>query len=352
MNLATARSWIGGELGSAAAAFAAGADAVQRPRRVTLVECDNGDFALAPQGGGEGGAVRLRLSDGDLFAVEGAAPRLAGADVEVALAARRFVYREVELPRQAGAFLAGVIRAQIDRLTPWTAREAVFGCAAPRPLGADRILVTVAAAPRASIAALTQALEAARVRSWTIAAPANGDEPGEARVVIASARPAAVEREGAIRRALGVALALAAFAAVLSGLASVWLGSDIAAQSDALRHEIAARRAALTGGGGAQQKAMAMIDAKKRGAPASVLVLEALARALPDNTYLTELHVEGAKVHLAGLTEDAPALIRLIEQSPSFKHAAFDAPTMQTQGERGERFHIAAHADPVFTVQP
>ncbi|MBV8664368.1 MAG: general secretion pathway protein GspL, partial [Hyphomicrobiales bacterium] len=48
---------------------------------------------------------------------------------------------------------------------------------------------------------------------------------------------------------------------------------------------------------------------------------------------------------------DAPALIRLIEQSPSFKHAAFDAPTTQTQGERGERFHIAAHADPVFTVQ-
>ncbi len=349
MNFATARSWIVGELASAAAAFSAVADELKRPRRVTLVECDNGDFAVAPP---EGAAARLRLSDGDMFAVEGAAPRLAGADVEVALAARRFVYREVELPRQAGEFLTGVIRAQIDRLTPWSAREAVFGCGAPQPLGADRILVTVAAAPRGSIAALTQALEAAHVRSWTIAAPANGDEAGGARVVIASARPAAVEREGVVRRALAVALAVAAVAAVLSGLASLFLGGDLEARSDSLRHEIATRRAALTGGGSAQQKAVATINAKKRDSPASVLALEALSRALPDNTYLTELHVEGAKVQLAGLTEDAPNLIRLIEQSPSFKHAAFDAPTTQTQGERGERFHIAAHADPVFAVQP
>jgi general secretion pathway protein L len=244
------------------------------------------------------------------------------------------------------------VRAQIDRLTPWTARDAVFGWGEPRNVAADRILVTVAAAPRGSIAALTQALEAGRVRSWTHSAPANGEKPGEARIVVSSARPAAAEREIAINRVLGVALALAGFAAILAGLASIFLESDLEAQSDSLRHEIAARRSALTGVGGPQQKALTMINAKKRGAPASVLVLEALSRAVPDNTYLTQLHVEGGKVQIAGLTEDAPGLIRLIEQSPSFKHAAFDAPTTQSPGERGERFHIEAHADPVFTVQP
>ncbi|HEY1942358.1 MAG TPA: PilN domain-containing protein [Roseiarcus sp.] len=351
--LATARSWIARELDFAAQAFTIAYEAMRRPRRAILIERPEGDFALAPQKSGEAGETsRLRFVEGGWMVSGGPAPRLAGADVEVALASRRFVYREIELPRQAAAFLGGVVRAQIDRLTPWTAREAVFGWAEPRNVAADRILVTVAAAPRGSIAALTQALEAGRVRSWTISTPANGEEPGEARIVVSSARPVAAEREIAIKRVLGVALALAAFAAILAGLASTFLESDLEAQSDSLRHEIAARRSALTGGGGAQQKALAMMNAKKRSTPASVLVLEALSRAVPDNTYLTQLHVEGGKVQIAGLTEDAPGLIRLIEQSPSFKHAEFDAPTTQSPGERGERFHIEAHAEPVFTVQP
>ena len=347
--LATARSWLARELDFAAEAFGIAYEAVRRPRRALLVERPEGGFALAADKGGAAEATaQLRFGDDGWMA----SGDLAGADVEVALASRRFVYREIELPRQAGEFLGGVVRAQIDRLTPWTAREAVFGWAEPRGLGPDRILVNVAAAPRGSIAALTLSLEAVRVRSWTISAPASGDKPDEGRIVVSTARPAAAERELAVKRVLGIALGVAAVAALLGGLASIFLASDLEAQSDALRHEITARRSALMGGGSAQQKALAMINAKKRGAPASVLVLEALSRAVPDNTYLTQLHVEGGKVQLAGLTEDAPSLIRLIEQSPSFKHAAFDAPTTQTAGEHGERFHIEAHADPVFAVQP
>jgi len=81
---------------------------------------------------------------------------------------------------------------------------------------------------------------------------------------------------------------------------------------------------------------------------AVVMVLEAVSRVLPDTTYVTELHVEGDKMQVAGLTQDAPSLIKLIEQSPQFTRATFFAPTTRSQNDPGERFHIEAHITPYF----
>ena len=95
-------------------------------------------------------------------------------------------------------------------------------------------------------------------------------------------------------------------------------------------------------------EAVAALDSKKRAAPASVIVLESLSQALPDDTYLTELHVDGAKLQIAGLTRDAPSLIRIIEQAHQFSHATFFAPTTRAPTENGERFHIEAEIAPYY----
>jgi len=79
-----------------------------------------------------------------------------------------------------------------------------------------------------------------------------------------------------------------------------------------------------------------------------VIVLEALSQTLPDDTFLNELRIENGKVQIAGLTRDAPALIRLIEQSQHFTRATFFAPTTRAASEDRERFHIEAHIEPVF----
>ena len=99
-------------------------------------------------------------------------------------------------------------------------------------------------------------------------------------------------------------------------------------------------------------KRLAGLEARKRATPAGVIVLEALSQTLPDDTYLSELRIEGEKVQIAGLTRDAPALIRLIQQSQHFSRATFFAPTTRAPTDARERFHIEAHIEPTFQIAP
>ena len=77
--------------------------------------------------------------------------------------------------------------------------------------------------------------------------------------------------------------------------------------------------------------------------------IEILSRILPDDTYLTELRILGGKMQIIGVTRDAPALIRLIEQNAHFSQATFFAPTTRSASEQSEHFHIEAHIEPVYT---
>jgi len=77
-----------------------------------------------------------------------------------------------------------------------------------------------------------------------------------------------------------------------------------------------------------------------------------LSRILPDRTYVTELRIESDKLRVTGITDDAPRLIRLMEQTPHFTQATFFAPITRSPSDIGDRFDIEARLEPVFSPLP
>jgi general secretion pathway protein L len=291
---------------------------------------------------------RLNIAEGKLVEPlpQKVAALLRKARVEVMLHPGRFVFRPLELPQRASEFLGGIVRAQIDRLTPWSADEAAFGWTLPKALTGDRMLVTVAATSRALIAPLITGLSAHGpkiVRALT-------QPPDSAPVEVWNYAPGGAMDLRRVRFALAAALFLMVVGAAGSFGALMFIGDDLEAQRFEITRRIADKRAsALIGREGLGNTGLAALERRKREVPSSVIVIEALSQILPDHTYLTELRVIGDRVQIVGVSRDAPALIRLIEQSSHFTRATFFAPTTRSPGEPGEHFNIEARIEPVYT---
>src|SRR5262249_4056889 len=128
---------------------------VRRPRTVRLIEQASGRFKLEMprRRGAASSADELRIVDGRVASGLAAetAKAIRGSRIELVLQPTRFLFRPLELPKRATEFLDGIVRGQIDRLTPWSASDAAFGWAPPRTVGPERISVTVAATAQALV---------------------------------------------------------------------------------------------------------------------------------------------------------------------------------------------------------
>lgn len=349
--------------GEILAAFSLWIDAVARSvsaplanlkplRRIEVEEDEGGSFTirLAPNTGikdGDLSPCRLAVADGSLS--ERLSPEWAaavrGSVVELLLRPSRFVFRPLELPNRAAGFLDGIIQAQIDRLTPWSAAEAVYRWSHPRDIDGERVALTVVATERAAALSFAKAfsdLGAAGVEISTVTSE-------QERVTVhdqQAGRQAGFRR---VRIALVGALATTGFLAMLS----IGLGGFIAdyydAQYQQTERRIAEQRAILRGSrNGSGSSPLELLIRRKQTTPSSVLIVEALSALLPEHTYATELRIQGDKLQVIGLTRDAPSLIQILELSPHFSSAGFFAPTTRSANESAERFHIEATLKPHF----
>jgi general secretion pathway protein L len=324
------------------------------PQRVVrLTEDEQGTFALQAFGD----AKDLILPDQQVHIADGAMTTslsddwktwLRGSRAEVVLRPGRFVFRPLELPKRAGEFLEGIVRSQVDRLTPWSVNEAAYTWTPPVEAANDRIQLTVAATARSMLMPYVRAvagLDAASVIVSTV--PQDAGVADGALKVFEQRNGGTIEVTRIRQVLMMVFLGAAALTLVSSGVSSI-LGDSLDSEQQDLSHKIAARRAAMrrNADGGAQR----MLERRKQTTPAAVMVLDALSKVFPDHTYVIELRIENGKVQVTGITKDAPSLIALIEQSPHFEHATFFAPTTQSPGEPGERFHIEARVKPYFRV--
>ena len=324
------------------------------PQRVVrLTEEEQGNFALQAFGD----AKDLILPDQQIRIAEGAIAAslsddwktwLRGSRAEVILRPGRFMFRPLELPKRAGEFLEGIVRSQIDRLTPWSVNEAAYTWTPPIEASNDRIQLTVAATARSMLMPYVRAVADLGAASVIVSTVPQDAGVADGALKVYEQRNGGTIEVTRIRQILMmVFLGAAALALVSSGVSSI-LGDSLDSEQQDLSHKIAARRAAMrrNADGGAQR----ILERRKQTTPAAVMVLDALSKVLPDHTYVLELRIENGKVQVTGITKDAPSLIRLIEQSPHFEHATFFAPTTQSPGEPGERFHIEARVKPYFRV--
>ena len=339
-SLSSVRTILDAWTGTVAGSIVTGLERLVSPRLVRLVEDEKGTFALETAKP-ENSLKEIAFEDGK-FAAANLAQIVRGSRVEIVLRPARFLFRPLELPARAADFLDGIVRAQIDRLTPWSAGDAVFGCSAPVAQGSESITTLIAAAPRRLAIGYVEAVSG--FHPSAIAIVTEAAEGGRIKVFEQKSRGAIDPVR--LSRTLQAVLAVATVTAVVGSVAAGYLADSLSAQESELEQQITQRRAAIRGIDGGERSPLALLERRKYETPASVIVLESLSRLLPDHTYVTEMHLVGNKVQIAGITRDAPSLIPLIEQSQHFTRATFYAPTTRSATDPGERFHIEAQVEP------
>ncbi len=160
--------------------------------------------------------------------------------------------------------------------------------------------------------------------------------------------PSSDARETAVRnlpRAIGLGLAALV---LLSASVSLWAlysangfeagDQEVASRIDDMRSaEASAWRPRALAALPPAERAWAM----KEDSPVVVQILEALSRAMPENAYLTDLHLEDQNLRIMGRAADAPALIAALSRAKVFSDVRFFSPTVKSEDQGLYEFRSA-----------
>ncbi|BBE73690.1 PilN domain-containing protein [Oharaeibacter diazotrophicus] len=269
--------------------------------------------------------------------------RAGGAAVELRLAPKRVLTRTLELPAAGREYLEPIIEHRLERLTPWRPDRVLFGYAAGTTAGEGTMTVEFAATSSDLAAPAVARLEALDLAPTALGSAA---EPiaTPLRVDLYRGR----RDVGRVRLRRGVVVAVALLG--LSGVGALAAGTVLTGLSDQrlaeLDKRLLTKRAVLraaAGAGRTEGRDKELIEAKTP-ATSLVVLIDRLSRAVPDDTYLRELSIEGPKVRLVGFSADAPALIGLLDADPGLSDVRFAAPVTRTDDGR-DSFDIVAVRD-------
>jgi general secretion pathway protein L len=83
------------------------------------------------------------------------------------------------------------------------------------------------------------------------------------------------------------------------------------------------------------------IPAEQKHQPLMVAILAELTQVLPDGTWINELTFDGKTIRITGSSTAAADLIGLIDRSPKFANARFEAPLIHDQATNADRFDLS-----------
>ena len=282
-----------------------------------------------------------------------------GSFVVLEFPADKVFVRRITVPAQARKFLDGVIRNQIERLSPWPANDVVYGFMAEAGAAdAAGLEVRILMASRSDVDAARQDLDTLGLSVDRVVARDMESEAanGLAGSVTLWSRLADNSRGGVqnVARKAGVGIAASVAASVGVSLWALTSAASIRDESEGLaaRSKVLQRQV-QTGRTAASMASMPPAErawASKESSTSSVIVMEALSRALPDSAYVTEVRLEKQNLRIVGLADDAPKLLAPLEKSEHMTDVRFFAPTARGPDGKRFRFSIEARVQPQIRI--
>jgi general secretion pathway protein L len=267
------------------------------------------------------------------------------------ISSENVVTRRLAVPAQAREFVAGIVRNQIDRLSPWHSGQAVYAFVAETNAEyAATLDVRVLIASRDVVDGVRAQIAAMGISVDRVVASLSDDGGTKAIPLWSRLTDVSPEYEKQIRRHTGIGIAAAVAAsfvfslwAMISAQSISGTSEDVVARINVLRHQL---QAPLT-----RQSAASLPPGErewydKEISPTAVIVIEALSRALPDDAYLVELNLQNTTFRIVGLTSDAPSLIAPLEHSRILTDVHFFAPTTREPDGKHFRFSIEGRVQP------
>ena len=273
-----------------------------------------------------------------------AAARVTPASAVVRLAASQVLRRKVELPSATAENLREVLSFEMDRHTPFKAKEVYFdyriGGANPQT---DRISIDLAVVPRATAERTME-----RVSAWGLNVGELGFSEGSAYgspffKLVAADRTRAGET---MARSLTLVLALAA--CLLLAAVFYFPLEQKRDRLAALEARLAEVRAAAVESNDLKKRVDAMLAQSeflvglKSSTPSVTALLDEVTKRLPDNTWVIQFGRRGASLVVAGYSAKPSSLISLLEQSELFDEVRFSSPVTKDPRIGMDRFNISA----------
>jgi general secretion pathway protein L len=318
------------------------------PRQRLLLVRSNDGYALQRP---DGQIVLARLPlDGpsEAFPSEAAA-LVKDGDLDMVLPAEELLVRTLEpLPAQSKPYLDGIVRHQLERLTPWRVSDVLYSYQAVVAGPEDsRLNVTMAATTRSLHRRRIEQLSALQPHSLRLVYR-NALE-GKDVAIDVTGNAGAIRHTQHMRRTLGWSAAGLGVVSLLAIVLLTMTWQNAEATLEATEREVADLRAKLSSAGPAMSRSdrdVAAVFERRLNTPFAVTALDALSESLPDDTYLTEFRLSDGRVRMTGVSQSVSKLVPLLEASPSFAEATFFAPTARLPNSGGDRFHLDAKLIP------
>ncbi|WIO73185.1 PilN domain-containing protein [Porticoccaceae bacterium LTM1] len=254
---------------------------------------------------------------------------------------------QVVLPLATADNLSSVVEFELDRFTPFRPGQAMVGYQLiSRHPEHDKVKVQLVASPNRVAGLINRNLSVLGLSPSAILPPKsitgelNRPQSSSWNMLPETDRPIAQPVWNQLNRRLFIFL-LIAFAAVF-----VIPHFQLEQRKQALVNEIDAIEAEARAVSAKQAKLIQQVDVganlieRKNTTPSRLAVLDELTRIIEDDTWTSSVEINEKNVKLEGESQQASALIALLEASPMFQNVNFESSTTRNQATNRDRFQI------------